>query len=287
MSNLTGLLPVRHGVAAYAALSQEADRARSAGDDRSRGQIMADILFERVTGQSAATGPAVSVGLVMTDRSLFAGDQEPAVVPGYGPVPAPWARDLLRSTAATPQSETPGPAAGPGATSEPGEDQAAEAAVFLRRIFTHPRTGELVAMESSSRFFPDGLHDLLVTRDQVCRTPWCDALVRHADHATAAVEGGATSEVNGQGLCEACNYAKTAPGWAARAAPDSSLGAHLIETRTPTGHRYRSRPPPLPGAPPVPPGWRSRARADGGPESSADLVFLDGLTSWDPTRHAA
>jgi hypothetical protein len=276
MSNLTGLMPVRHGVAAYAALCQEADRARSAGDDRSRGQIMADILFERVTGQSAATGPAVSVGLVMTDRSLFAGDQDPAVVPGYGPVPAPWARDLLRGNGGSETMRRP---------SQPSEP--AEAEVFVRRLFTHPHTGELVAMESRSKTFPPGLRDQLITRDQVCRTPWCDALVRHADHATAAVEGGATSEVNGQGLCEACNYAKTAPGWAARAAPDSSLGAHLIETRTPTGHRYRSRPPPLPGAPPVPPGWRSRARADGGPKSSADLVFLDGLTSWDPTRHAA
>jgi hypothetical protein len=49
---------------------------------------------------------------------------------------------------------------------------------------------------------------------------------------------------NGQGLCEACDYAKTAPGWAARGT--SRSGVHTVTT-TPTGHTYRSRPPEPPG----------------------------------------
>ena len=293
MTNLTSLLPVAHGVAVYAALSAEADRARAAGDPRTRGQVMADTLAERVTGRSAALGPDVSVGLVVTDRTLFAGDDEPAIVPGYGPVPAPWARDLVRSGAAgstvagLPSAATTDPSGDVPRGDVPGECTLGESAVFVRRLFTHPSSGELVAMESRSRFFPEPLRDLLVVRDQVCRTPWCDAIVRHADHATGVSEGGATSEANGQGLCEGCNYAKTAPDWAARAAPASSLGAHLVETVTPTGHKYRSRPPPLPGASPGLPGWRSRAGSGGRPGRGADLVFLDGLGSWDPTRHAA
>jgi hypothetical protein len=282
MTNLTGLMPVAHGVATYAALSVAADQARATGDERTRGQVMADTLYERVTGQSVAIGPDVSVGLVVTDRTLFAGDDEPAVVPGYGPVPAPWARDLLRGGA---QSPTTGKA---GATTGTAGTTTDEAAVFVRRLFTHPHTGALVAMESRSRSFPPGLRDLLVTRDQVCRTPWCDALVRHADHATGVAEGGATDEANGQGLCEACNYDKTAPGWRAGPAPGSSLGAHLVETVKPTGHTYESRPPPLPGAPPPRPGlgWRSTARANGGP-AGLDVAFLDRLGSWDRSRHAA
>jgi hypothetical protein len=100
MTNLTGLMPVAHGVATYAALSVAADQARATGDERTRGQVMADTLYERVTGQSVAIGPDVSVGLVVTDRTLFAGDDEPAVVPGYGPVPAPWAtRPAMRRRA--------------------------------------------------------------------------------------------------------------------------------------------------------------------------------------------
>ncbi|HEX4687840.1 MAG TPA: HNH endonuclease, partial [Actinomycetes bacterium] len=48
---------------------------------------------------------------------------------------------------------------------------------------------------------------------------------------------------------EACNYTKEAPGWQTRPAPGSRPGAHQVEITTPTGHRYRSRPPPQPGAP--------------------------------------
>jgi len=62
------------------------------------------------------------------------------------------------------------------------------------------------------------------------------------DHARSRAEGGPTSVENGQGLCEGCDYAKQAPGWQARPSPDG--GGHVIETTLPTGHRYRSRPPP-------------------------------------------
>ena len=56
MSYLGALLPVREGVAVYAALTKEADALRAQGDERSRGQIMADTLVERVTGLSVASG---------------------------------------------------------------------------------------------------------------------------------------------------------------------------------------------------------------------------------------
>ena len=54
------------------------------------------------------------------------------------------------------------------------------------------------------------------------------------------VEGGPTSGLNGQGLCEACNYAKAAPGWSARPRPGPR---HTVRTTTPTGHTYTSRAP--------------------------------------------
>ena len=69
------------------------------------------------------------------------------------------------------------------------------------------------------RTFPAGLAKFLVLRDQTCRTPWCDAPVRHRDHVVPVEEGGATSAGNGQGLCEACNHAKQAHGWLARPGP--------------------------------------------------------------------
>src|SRR3712207_8775763 len=48
---------------------------------------------------------------------------------------------------------------------------------------------------------------------------------------------------NGQGLCEAHNIAKEAPGWRARPGPGPAghRDIHTIETITPTGHVYTSR----------------------------------------------
>ncbi len=218
MAYLTALLPVTQGVAAYAALTRAADSTRATGDPRSRGQVMADTLVERLTGQAHADDVPVQVNLVMTDTSLLAGDPEPAAIPGYGPVPAAIARHLA--------------ARGPALT-------------WLRRLYTRPADGRLVALESRARRFPSGLADLIDLRDQTCRTPWCDAPIRHHDHITAAIDGGPTRAANGQGLCEACNYAKQAHGWRARA------GRHgAVRITTPTGHHYSSPEPHPPGRPP-------------------------------------
>lgn len=223
MSLLSGLLPVAQGVAVYASLTQQAASLRAKGDDRSRGQIMADTLVERVTGQATAAAVPVEISLVMTDATLFgveAGRDEPAAVEGYGPIPAELARRLVRAA-----------------------DEAT--ASWLRRLYSPPKAGGLVAMESRRRTFPDGLGRLLVLQDQICRTPWCNAPIRHRDHVVPAAAGGETSADNGQGLCEACNQAKQAHGWRARPGP---TGARVsVEIKTPTGHEYVSRCPDLPG----------------------------------------
>ena len=231
MSILSGLLPVAQGVAVYSALTKQADSLRSEGDGRSRGQIMADTLVERVTGQASAEKVSVDVKLVMTDQTLLnhgPGASEPAHVQEFGPIPAELARRLV-TTAATTHA-----------------DDVEAATAWLRRLYTHPATGELVAMESRRRRFDGGLAEFLVIRDQVCRTPWCDAPVRHGDHVRPYASGGVTAAENGQGLCEACNHAKQAAGWSSRA--DYGAGTR-VETITPTGHVYRSRPPDPPGRP--------------------------------------
>jgi hypothetical protein len=226
MTYLTALLPVAEGVAVHAALTGHADTLRSGGDARSRGQIMADGLVERVTGTPGGiTG--VEINLVMTDRTLFQGDSEPARLPGYGTVPAGWARNLL----------SPVPA---------GDAGGAAFGVWLRRLYTAPRAGELVGMDSRARLFPPGLRRFIQVRDDTCRTPYCDAPIRHLDHVLPWYEGGETTGSNGDGLCEACNHTKQAPGWTAHPRPGPR---HTIEVTTPTGHGYQSTAPPLPGAP--------------------------------------
>jgi hypothetical protein len=101
-----------------------------------------------------------------------------------------------------------------------------------------------VATDSRSRCFTGGLARFIRLRDQTCRTPWCDAPIRHTDHLEPVAGDGETSGDNGQGLCEACNYAKQALGWSVRV---GDTEPHTIEIRTPGGRVYRSVAPPLPG----------------------------------------
>ena len=259
MTYLTGLLPVAQGVAVFAALSREADSLRARGDVRGRGQIMADTMVERITGQARAEQVPVEVQLVVTDRSLRAGDGEPAYLAGYGMVPALWARDLVRKGTGQRSGTDCRTAAGkPPAPPMPPEAAALlpadEPGIWVRRLYTAPSSGELIGMDSKARFVPASLARLITARDQTCRTPWCDAPIRHMDHIRPHKDGGATEARNLQGLCEACNHAKEAPGWTAESAAAGPPGEsghmrHTVETTSPTGHRYRSTAPPLPGTP--------------------------------------
>jgi hypothetical protein len=104
-------------------------------------------------------------------------------------------------------------------------------------------------MESRARRFPKGLAAFLTARDQTCRTPYCDAPIRHLDHALPHHRGGATSAANGLGLCERCNYTKETPGW--QVTTTHETGAHAADFETPTGAHYRSTAPPPPGTPPI------------------------------------
>jgi hypothetical protein len=119
MTYLTALLPVAQGVAAYAALAREADSVRATGDERGRGQIMADTLVARLTGQAVASDVPVEVHLVMNESTLLGEGHEAAILSSFGPLPACLARDLLA--------------------------HAPESLTWLRRLFVRPRSHQLVS----------------------------------------------------------------------------------------------------------------------------------------------
>jgi hypothetical protein len=225
MTYLTALLPVAQGVSIYAALKREADVCC---DRRSRGQVMADALVERVTGRPADQPVPVSVNVVISDQALVGVEDATAVIAGYGSVPSALARNLIADAVA---------------------DQRSHAT--LRRLYATPATGALVALESRARVFPKGLADFIGLRDQRCRTPYCDAPIRHRDHAKPHRKGGTTSAVNGLGLCERCNYVKESDGWIVTSTTTEN-GTHTAEFTTPTGTRHRSTAPPMPGTPQEP-----------------------------------
>ncbi|MFC5730949.1 MULTISPECIES: HNH endonuclease [Nocardioides] len=240
MGYLTALMPVPQAVAAYAALTRDAQAMRSAGDPRSKGQLMADLLLVRVTGvdlpdsasiieDGVVPAPAVPVTLDVTiSDAALAGGHAPGEVRADGVAPVVVPAEVARILVARALAQGVG--------------------AWFRQLYLNP-IGRLVAMTSRQRCFPDGLAELLAYRGAgICATPWCDAPVRHADHITPIDEGGQTSADNGQGLCEACNHAKQAPGWRQHVV-SQPRERHQVETITPSGHRYLA-------TAPAPVGWR-------------------------------
>ncbi|MDV6263054.1 HNH endonuclease [Rhodococcoides yunnanense] len=224
MGFFTALTSMEKSVCMWATLRRDADTIINSGggDTRTRDQIMADLVFERITGASAAQGPPVSVDIVISDSTLLAGGDTSAYLHGYGDIPSDVARQLIRDAL---DSETH---------------------VALRRLYAHPTSGALTAVESTSRGFPTALGRLIDLRDRTCRTPWCDAPIRHHDHIRPYSAGGKTSAQNGAGLCAACNYAKEGEGWTAEALRDKRNARHRYRLISPTGHTYDSSAPPMP-----------------------------------------
>lgn len=271
MAALTGLVPMEQGVAAWAVLRRDAEARKAAGDARGIGQLMADLLVERVTGQGTADAVPVEVQLVMTPGTLLGLSDAPADLPGHGLLPAEVARVLVlgddvppgthagirAGRAGTRAGRDAGTDAGPRADidAEPDADADTDAAdpgevwggrpaarVWLRRVFTD-EMGRVCDVDSRRRLFPAAVQRLLRVRDDVCRFPFCDAPVRHADHVVGVVLGGPTSAANGQGLCARHNLVKALPGWASVVSASGTEA--VVVTTTPTGHRYRSPVPPV------------------------------------------
>jgi hypothetical protein len=218
---VTGVVADWQAAAIMASLGARADLLIAQGDERSRAQILADLYVERLAGLPGASGVPVMLDLLMPVETLFGESDEPAEVPGVGPIPAGVARDLL--------------------------DASPEARTAIRRLFSD--TDHLIAMESRTRLFPKSLGEFIRLRDRRCRTPWCDAPVRHIDHITDAATGGKTSEHNGQGLCVSCNHAKQHPRLRHHVTSRPDLEPHTTVITTPAGASYDSRAPAPPGNP--------------------------------------
>ncbi|MFW0797695.1 HNH endonuclease [Gordonia sp. CPCC 205515] len=217
MANVTALLPMKQGVAVYAALKQHADSVVG-GDERTRDQIMADTLVERITGQAAAQAVPVAVDLVVSTDALLGLSDEVAEIPGHGPIPAAMARQMIVDGLDFAETET-----------------------TLRRLFTRPDDGALVSMESRARAFPKALAHLVRVRDKWCRTAYCGNAIAEIDHARAHAEGGATSADNADGCCRVHNRAKEMPGWSYYVV--ESGGRHTMEVTTPTGGSHTTTAP--------------------------------------------
>ena len=126
----------------------------------------------------------VTVNLTIDLNTLLGFDENPAILIGYGAIPAKVARELAAD----------------------GK---------WRRFITDPITGNLLDYGRDTYEPPQALIDFLMARDRICRFPGCrqPARIADIDHAHAWDEGGSTSAENMGLLCRRHHRMKTVGGW--------------------------------------------------------------------------
>ena len=272
MATLSANLPAIDAKLAHKRLSLEAERRRAEGAREGHSGLMADAFVDTLIGREGGMDPVLlQVGLIMTERALISPEHgDVAHIEGYGAVPVEAVREQLRSTLAEPESPEDDRYGPDGPRLRP----------VLRRLFTHPARGELVAVESRARAFPPELARFLSWRDCSCRAPYCDAPARHNDHIVPASEGGETSLDNGQSLCAYCNLAKESDTADVRRIDDSEISSHLVQWTGYSGIERVSTPPRLGPTAPQPAGPAApesdEQTADGPDDASDDASDTDG-----------
>ena len=193
-------------------------------DDRSRGQVMADTLVERVTGRPA-DGAGAGRGQPGDLRRDAAGRRRR---PGGG-----------RRLRADP---------GRGARRLVGDAVTDERSrATLRRLYRHPDSRGVGGDGVAVAVLPEGVGRV----HRAARPDVSHSVLRCADPAPRprqpAPRGGPTSADNGLGDCEALQLRQGSTRLAGHTPPTD--GVHTAEFVTPTGATYQSTAPPLPGPP--------------------------------------
>lgn len=191
-------------------------------DTRTMTEVRADAFADLLLTGAPETMPAPADGNSALDsirahihvtipvRTLTGAGDESGELFGHGPVDA----DTLRRLA--------------GATSA------------WTRIFTHPVTGNVLAVD---RYRPTPAHTrLLRVRDEHCRFPGCrrPAWRCDIDHTVAAADGGPTRIGNLAHLCRRHHSLKRHTRWTVRQHPDGTLRWTSPQGRTHDDHPART-----------------------------------------------
>ncbi|WP_394215428.1 HNH endonuclease [Brachybacterium vulturis] len=280
MATVSAQLPALDAKLVHKRLSLEAERLRAEGAREGHGALMADAFADTLIGREGGMDPVLlEIGLIMTERSLLSPDHgDIAHIEGYGSVPVGMVREQLRLALAEP---------GPAEDDRYGPEGPPLRPV-MRRLFTHPTSGELVAVESRARAFPPAMARFLDWRDLICRAPFCDAAVRQHDHIVPASAGGTTSIDNGQGLCAHCNLSKESDTTGVRRLEDPEAARHLVEWTGLSGAARVTSPSPLGPTDPAPTHPAAGAAAATGCTGPADTAAgADAITGFSDSAPCA
>ena len=234
MATVSARVPALEGAKISKRLRLEAERLQATGDCRGHQAIQADAFVDTLLSQEhGMVSTTLDIGVMITERALLdPGTGDLARIEGYGTAPAEVLLEELRGPLGAALADDEDAPTGP--------DGPALRAV-LRRLYTHPRSGELVAVESRARAFPAALARFIRWRDQLCRGPHCDAQIRQTDHIRPHADGGETCLDNGQGLCAHCNDKEEQTAGVQRIGETAEDG-HLVEWTSRAGTRRVTRP---------------------------------------------
>ena len=125
-------------------------------------QLRADALIDRLvgapgSGAGGAAGRSPIINVTVGLATLTGRDDEPGWLDDYGPIPAPYARQLAHDPTGT-----------------------------WRRLVTDPVDGQLLDYGKTRYTPPRHLGDHMVARDGTCAFPFCDHRARNATSTTSS-----------------------------------------------------------------------------------------------------
>ncbi|MDR7160229.1 DUF222 domain-containing protein [Arthrobacter sp. BE255] len=176
-----------------------------------------DVLAGRVSATEGVDvghvpSPAAQVLVTVPVFALMGLTGEPAMLDGYGPIPASVARKLV-----------------------------AEGASSFHRVLTDSRNGAPLEIGRNSYRIPPAMRQWLHMRDSKCSFPGCSnqSLDNEADHLLAWADGGTTGITNLESLCRKHHRLKHSTTWT----PTEATKDQPPGWTSPTGRRYHSEHP--------------------------------------------
>ena len=221
MATIVALLPASDAQTVMLAIDKFARANRDTAIDESLSLNMRDFRIDNLRADALVAlasdylcgtkvlgrehGRPTTLNLTMDLPTLLGFDQKPAILAGYGAIPASLGREL-----------------------------AADAK--WRRFVTDPVSGNLLDFGRETYEPPQALVDFVLARDRTCRFPGCRQPSRTADidHAVAWDDGGKTSAANLGLLCRRHHQLKTHGGWQLQSFEDGSC-----EWTSPLNKKYR------------------------------------------------
>jgi hypothetical protein len=225
MAWLSACLPAHQAIAGWNRLNALAQGMQGPHEARTLTQLSADHFAQAIltSGTYASSGDGAGIGTDLTPSSsiraqvlvtvpvlsLMGVTDEPAMLDGYGPIPASMARDLV-----------------------------ANGADSFYRVLVDPRDGAPLEIGRSSYRVTKAMRIWLRLRDGRCPFPGCSnpSLDNEADHLLAWHHGGTTGISNLGQPCPKHHKLRHTSGWA----PTPATKDEPPGWTSPTGRHYKS-----------------------------------------------